>query len=77
MGLGREGGKLVVQLGREGSWADRTHDDKERKGGKEPFYVPSKTAPKKSKINVQSRRMADNLKGEEVRKHMRCRRVGG
>ena len=32
-----------------GPWADRTHDEKEREGGKAPFWVLGKNEPKKGK----------------------------
>jgi hypothetical protein len=68
-----------MQMGWGESCADRTHDEKEREEGKEPFWVLSKKCTKKGNNTCcpLSRRLAGKTKGEEVRIQMQCRRVEG
>ncbi len=59
----------MVQMGWEGYWADRTHDKREREGGKEPFWVLLANSPKAKKRAVQAAG-CEKKGGEEVREQM-------
>jgi len=67
----------VVRIGRGGSCADYTHEEKERGEGKAPFSFLREKGPKKRQKNVLSRRQAGKKKREEVRKGMQCRSIEG
>jgi len=49
VGVGREVGKLVVQMGGGRSWADKTHDEKGRARRKVPCWILRKNSGKKGK----------------------------
>ncbi len=66
----------MVRMGRGGSYADMTHEEKERVR-KSTFLGPSQKGSKKRQKNVLSRRQAGKKKREEVRKGMRCRSIEG
>ncbi len=63
--------------GKGGSYADTTHEEKERGEGKAPFLGPSQKGSKKRQKQVLSRRQAGKKKREEVGKGMQCRSIEG
>ncbi len=67
----------MVRKGRGGSYADYTHEKKDRGEWKAPFSFLRKKGPKKGKKKFCRGGRLAKKKREEVRKGMQCRSVKG